>query len=219
MNTFVLLFAIRNLRQEEIEGNRIIEISSLDVNGSARTFIESHRPREYIGTDIKSGSGVDVVCDFKDLVSKFRQESFDIVVSTEMLEHVRDWRDAIHIIKQLCKSGGIILLSTRSPGFIYHGYPWDFWRFAIKDIEYIFQDCLIKRLETDPAKGVCAKIIKPENFIEKDLSGYPLYSIVTGKRALDITDNDLKSLYFIIYAKIMTLLYHLAKFIFSRIKL
>jgi SAM-dependent methyltransferase len=218
MNTFVLLFAIRNLKREEIEGKRIIEIGSCDVNGSVRPFVESHRPREYIGTDIKSGSGVDVVCDFKDLVSKFGQESFDIVVSTEMLEHVRDWRNAVHIMKQLCKSGGIIVLSTRSPGFIYHGYPWDFWRFAIKDTEYIFQDCLIKRLETDPAKGVCAKIIKPQSFIEKDLTGYPLCSVVSGKRVVDIKDSDLRSLYFricVYKGKLGRWLYNLGERIFS----
>jgi hypothetical protein len=43
----------------------------------------------------------------------------------------------------------------------------------------IFSDCTIEKLEKDQqAPGVFIKALKPDNFIEKNLSGYKLYNIV-----------------------------------------
>lgn len=118
-----ILFSAINLKKEEIEGKRVIEVGSLDVNGSLRPLIESYNPKEYIGIDIVKGPGVDRICKVENLVEEMGQNAFDIVVSTELLEHVKDWRKAISDIKGVCKKeGGIILITTRSIGFAYHGY-------------------------------------------------------------------------------------------------
>ncbi len=154
----------------------------MDVNGSVRPRIESYKPGEYIGVDIVPGRRVDVICDATKIVEKFGPDSFDIVISTELIEHIRDWRSAIHNIKAVCKPGGTILITTRSFGFQYHGYPYDFWRYEPEDMSRIFGDCVIEKIERDPDRGVFIKAIKPERFIERDLSDYALYSIIAGKR-------------------------------------
>ena len=193
MNVYCILFAAINLKKDEIEGKRIIEVGSCDVNGSLRPLIESLRPKHYIGIDIISGPSVDIICDVKDLLSRFGKQSFDIAISTELLEHVRDWKLAIHNIKSVCKLNGTILLTTRSYSFGYHGHPCDFWRYEIEDMKYIFQDCIIEKLEKDPQKGIFIKAIKPENFVEKDLSDYKLYSIVVNKKVKELCDKDIRS--------------------------
>ncbi len=196
MNINCVLFVAINLKKEEIENKRVIEIGSLNVNGTIRPLVESYNPGEYIGADITAGPGVDTICDVKNLISKFGEQSFDVVIATELLEHVRDWRAAIHNIKGVCRPGGIILITARSYGFNYHGYPNDFWRYEVPDMEYIFRNCLIRNIGVDPGKGVFIKVVKPENFVECGLSPYQLYSIVVDRKAEDISGEDLKRLHF-----------------------
>lgn len=191
MNVHCILFGAIQLKREEIEGKRVIEIGSCDVNGSLRPLFESYNPKEYIGVDISPGKGVDLICEAQDLAAKFGSRSFDVVISTELLEHVRDWRLVIHNIKDILKPSGKLLITTRSFGFVYHGYPFDFWRFQIEDMESIFKDFKIEKLEKDPENGVLLKAQKPEDFNEVNLSDYKLYSIVADKRIKELTDNDL----------------------------
>src|SRR5712692_2990177 len=143
----LIVFGASILRMDEVKGRRVIEVGSRNVNGSLRPIIESWEPSEYIGVDIDKGPGVDLICDAKAIVEKFGEESFDVVITTELLEHVRDWRNAISNIKRVCKTNGIVLLTTRSCGYGYHGYPYDFWRYEVNDMKEIFSDSEIVVLE------------------------------------------------------------------------
>ena len=177
------MFAIRNLSRDEVEGKRVIEFGSLDVNGSLRPFIELLKPAEYVGIDIEKGPGVDIVCNAEDALERFGEESFDVVISTELLEHVKDWRKVVSNMKSICSPNGVILITTRSRGLHYHAAPYDFWRYELLDIQHIFSDCDIEKLEKDrESPGVLAKTRKPRKFVETDLSSYELFSIVENKR-------------------------------------
>lgn len=94
-NEMCIIFGATNLTKEEVEGKKIIEVGSYDMNASLRPIIESWTPAEYVGVDIKKGPGVDIVCGAEDIIERFGKESFDIVISTELLEHVKDWRKVI----------------------------------------------------------------------------------------------------------------------------
>ena len=89
------------------------------------------------------------------LVDYFGSESFDVVISTEVMEHVFDWRLIINNIKSVLKRGGFIYLTTRSKGFPYHAYPHDYWRYEPSDMVRIFRDFEIIRLETDWEGPAC----------------------------------------------------------------
>jgi SAM-dependent methyltransferase len=176
-------FGKQTLTEADIKGKRVIEIGSYDVNGSLRPFVQSLNPAEYIGVDVEEGYGVDIVCDAGAVRDKFGDDSFDVVISTELMEHILDWRKVISDMKRICRPGGVILITTRSFGFAYHGWPYDFWRFEVPDMEQIFSDFSIENVEREsPYPGVFIKARKPAAFLEKDLSSYELFSIVTGKR-------------------------------------
>lgn len=184
-------FVEKVLKEEDVKGRRVLEIGALNVNGSVRPSIERFGPAEYIGVDMVEGSGVDLVCRAEELAARFAPGRFDLVVSTEMLEHVRDWRRVISNMKALLEEGGILLITTRSFGFGYHAFPYDFWRFEAEDMRAIFSDLAVTDLESDPLDpGVFLKAVKKAAFVENDLEKYELYSVIKGKRAVTVTDID-----------------------------
>lgn len=154
-------FVKNNLIKEDIENKDIIEVGSLNVNGTVRHFIEEYNPALYIGCDISEGDCVDEICDVYDLVDRYGEERYDIVISCEMMEHVRDWKKAINNMKKILKVGGKIIITTRSPSFHYHEYPNDFWRFTENDFKIIFDDFDILSIgfdaKEDPGIFICAK--------------------------------------------------------------
>jgi len=181
-NPECVTFIRDNLTQEEVDGKKIIDIGSFNVNGSGRDALVNYHPASYLGVDIVEGYGVDRLLSAEQLLEVFAPESFDIVISTEMLEHCGDWRLIIHNMKALVKKGGSILITTRSKGFPYHEWPIDHWRYELADMCEIFSDFIITALQSDPREpGVFIKVVKPIDYVEKDLSAYNIYEIIPGE--------------------------------------
>jgi len=195
MTISVLEFFIENLKKEEINNKKVLEVGSKYVNGSVRPIIEKFfQPEKYVGIDIEQGKFVDEVLPAEKLIEHFGQQSFDVVISTEVLEHVKDWRMVIHNIKRVLKEGGVVYITTCSKGFPYHSYPYDFWRYEIDDMKNIFSDFIIEKLEKDNIEslGVFLKAKKPFNFKENDLTNYELYCILEDKRIKNIEENNIE---------------------------
>lgn len=157
-------------------------MGALDVNGSLRGYLQALGPASYTGVDITEGPGVDEVCDAGALLERFGPDRFDVVVTTEMMEHVRDWQRVLANLKGVLKPGGILVLTTRSAGFPYHGFPHDFWRYELEDMRRLFADFQIEDLRPDPMQaGVFVRGRKPLDYRSADLSDLRLHSMVTGK--------------------------------------
>lgn len=90
-----------------------------------------------IGFDVKVGKGVDVVGDAHNL--PFENEKFDVVLCTEVLEHLHSPHIAASEMKRVLKMGGLLILSTR---FIFpiHDAPDDFYRYTKYGLKYLFKD-------------------------------------------------------------------------------
>jgi len=171
MHDSVLAFLKENVTDLEVRGKRVAEVGSQDVNGSPRPIFMAFKPLEYVGMDSAQGPGVDLIVKADVLCEVFGWETFDIVLSTEMMEHVVDWRLIIQQMKGLVKPGGLLIITTRSPGFPYHPYPIDMWRYTLEDAKRIFADMEILALKSDPqAPGIFVKARKPEAFQPCDLN-------------------------------------------------
>jgi hypothetical protein len=152
----VLNFVELVLTAEDVAGKRVLEVGSYDVNGSVRPYIESLEPSQYLGVDASAGPRVDQVVDCMRLCDEVGY-GWDLVVSTEMLEHVRDWRGCMWQLASAVKPNGMLLVTTRSPGFKYHPYPEDHWRYTRVAMKEILDALHLEReaLEDDPqAPGV-----------------------------------------------------------------
>jgi len=177
-------FVRTSLKKADIKEKSIIEVGAMDVNGSVRSIVELLNPSGYVGTDVRTGPGVDRICRAENLANRFGHNSFDALICTEVLEHVRDWRKVINNFKRIIKPGGILLITARSRGFPYHGYPFDFWRYEISDIRRVFSDfdiCVLKEDSRNPGVFLLAR--KPPAFNENRLDKYSLYSIFLNRKA------------------------------------
>lgn len=171
MHESVLAFLKRHIDPKEIRHKRILEVGSGIVNGSPREIIQPMKPSAYIGLDTAHGPGVDIVGSAEHLWQKFERESFDVVISTEMLEHVVNWRRVVSQLKLMVRPNGLLYVTTRSPGFPYHPYPIDVWRYTADHFRQIFSDMKILVLADDPmVPGIFIKAKKATPFVEKDLS-------------------------------------------------
>ncbi len=90
-----------------------------------------------ISLDISKRKGVHIVADAHAL--PFSESSFSIVLSTEMLEHVKNPQKVIHEIQRVLRPGGKVLLTTRFV-FPIHDAPGDFFRFTKYGLAYLFRD-------------------------------------------------------------------------------
>lgn len=160
-------FATTALGPAEVEGKTVIEAGAFDVNGSARPAIEAHGPASYTGTDMQPGPRVDVVCPAGELPDRFGHASADVVICTEMLEHAQDWQAAVAGLIRVLAPGGLLVLTTRSQGFPYHGYPHDYWRYSPDAMGAVIKAAGLEviRCEPDPeAPGVFCKARKPDDW-------------------------------------------------------
>lgn len=109
------------------EQYRALDMGGRDVNGSIRQLIPGAK---WTGLDIVSGPGVDIVRDATlDWFHIDPVPRFDIIVSTEMFEHVEDWRGAIRTCAQAMDSNGeeMLFFTCASTGRRPHGASgeWD----------------------------------------------------------------------------------------------
>lgn len=84
----------------------VLEIGSLDVNGGVRPLFPT--AKQYHGIDIAPGPGVDEVADAADWHAT---TLFDVVVSTEVLEHAPRWRDVVTNAWNALHPGGVLVMT------------------------------------------------------------------------------------------------------------
>ena len=101
---------------EYFKGTKVLEVGSLNINGSVRQFFE---PDQYIGCDLGEGDGVDIVCQGHEL--PYADGSFDVVISCECFEHDKHWEKTFQKMIDLVRKGGLVIFSCATIGRPEHG--------------------------------------------------------------------------------------------------
>lgn len=94
----------------------VLEIGSLNINGTIRKYFHECN---YIGIDIASGKDVDIVCQGQDYDAP--NDTFDTVISCEVMEHNPYWLETFRNMIRVCKPGGLIAMSCATTGREEHG--------------------------------------------------------------------------------------------------
>jgi len=90
----------------------VLEIGSLNINGSPRPIIEPFS-KTYYGIDMQEGPGVDQVMDAAGFLMP---ESFDVIICCEVFEHTPDWKKIIANSAQNLRVGGIFIATMAGEG-------------------------------------------------------------------------------------------------------
>jgi SAM-dependent methyltransferase len=111
----------------------------LDVGGQGKPyacFFADCVANHYV-LDIAPAASVDVVGDASHM--PFSNASMDVVLITQVLEHVAEPIAVIGEIRRVIKPGGTLLLSVPSI-FPQHGSPGDYWRYMPQGLQWILHD-------------------------------------------------------------------------------
>jgi hypothetical protein len=111
----------------------VIEIGSLDINGTVRDFFNATK---YVGVDVGPGKGVDLVANGEDV--DYPDNSFDTAISAECFEHNPEWVATFANMVRMSKR--FVVFTCASEGRAEHGtrrsdagsspltLDWDYYR-------------------------------------------------------------------------------------------
>ncbi|MDX1604483.1 MAG: methyltransferase domain-containing protein [Salinimicrobium sediminis] len=105
---------VKFLYPDKFRDKLVYDFGSYDVNGNNRYLFTDC---EYIGIDIHKGKNVDVVCP----AHKLDFGQCDVVISTEMLEHDKHWKESLNNMIQHLEPGGLMIITCATDGRKEHG--------------------------------------------------------------------------------------------------
>lgn len=105
---------------------RILDVGSFNVNGIYKGLFDCPN-WEYVGLDIKEGPNVDIVVDVNGEWQNVKDESFDVVISGQALEHIELPWVTCKTIQRVLKTDGLCIIIVPWIHAI-HRYPVDCWR-------------------------------------------------------------------------------------------
>jgi SAM-dependent methyltransferase len=110
----------------------------LDVGCGIRPYFPYFEPyaSEYVGVDIANPAA-----DLEGSVEALPvpEASFDVVLCTQVLEHVGDPEQAVHELSRVTAPGGRVLASTHGVQ-VYHPSPTDYWRWTHSGLARLFEE-------------------------------------------------------------------------------
>jgi len=150
--------SIKKKYPEYFKNVDVLDVGSVDINGNNRYLFSKYT---YTGLDVGEGNNVDVICP----IHLFKpNKQYDVIISTEMLEHDKFYVQSLQKMFDLLKPNGLLLLTAAGDGRLEHGTK----RTSPEDSPYT----------TDYYKNINWKDIlgtlSPDvNFIEYELSYKP----------------------------------------------
>lgn len=106
--------------------------------------------REYVGLDVQENPHADISGPIEAIPAE--DDAFDIVLCTQVLEHVDDPAQAVRELRRVTAPGGRVLASTHGV-MLYHPNPQDLWRWTHTGLEKLFRDAGFDEVTVTPGAG------------------------------------------------------------------
>jgi len=106
--------SVKDRFPQHFKGVKVLEIGSLNINGTVRIFFEDCT---YIGVDLALGKDVDLISKGHELT--FKNKSFDTVISCECFEHDKHWVLTFQRMYEMCN--GLVIFTCATEGRPEHG--------------------------------------------------------------------------------------------------
>jgi SAM-dependent methyltransferase len=146
---------------------------TLDI-GAQNGPYGAHFPRR-VGLDIRPGAGVRIIGDAQAL--GIRDAAFEVVLCTEVLEHLPEPQKAIDEIFRVLEPGGSLLLTTRFL-FPIHDAPHDYFRFTKYGLRHLLRRFEIVELREETGTvGTLAVLLQRIGMQAETLGWTPLRAL------------------------------------------
>ena len=147
-----------------------LEVGSKDY-GNTQPIREIFSSKDtFIGVDIESGLGVDIVMDLGDALASINQTlgglKFGTIFCMNVLEHCENPFQMADNLTNLLSSDGAICLSVPF-ACAFHGYPSDYWRFTHEGIKKLFPELTFEQNQMEVASSRMNDFSKVDNEIGK----------------------------------------------------
>lgn len=113
---FDYVFSIKEKFPNYFRNTRVLEVGSLDINGSVRQFFDECN---YTGVDLGPGKGVDVISKGEEL--SYSNNFFDVTLSCECFEHNEQWEKTFLNMIRMTVPGGLVFFTCATTGRSEHG--------------------------------------------------------------------------------------------------
>jgi SAM-dependent methyltransferase len=137
---------------------------------------------------LTEGKNVDIVCDAHNLTGSFERESFEVVVSHTVFEHLLFPWKVILEINQILRKGGFLWIWTH-PAWPQHELPFDYWRYQENSFHGLLNEFtgfeILELEESFPAK---LEVAPPFTFTVLDDIGRHPINLGIGVLAKKISD-------------------------------
>jgi len=155
---YYVLTALRNHIERIIEehmpagaGTLVVDFGCGDM--PYRPLFVRNRAR-YVGVDLPENTSADLHASLGDILP-FADEIADVVLSTQVLEHVPEPHAYLKEALRILRPGGLVILSTHG-NWMYHPHPNDFWRWTGPGLRKIIADAGFQLVECRGIMGLAA---------------------------------------------------------------
>ena len=126
-------FVIKVAKEYDRKGKKL-----LDVGSGIGPYRKYFKKLKYLSQDVEQNQegSIDYVADLNQGLGKIKTASFDYVLCTQVLEHLKEPSKVFKEFERILKPGGRLFLTTN---FIYqiHMEPNDYFRFTKHGLEYL----------------------------------------------------------------------------------
>lgn len=123
-----------------IKLGRVLDVGSLNINGSAKKYFLPKDCEKYIGIDMQAGKDVDIVANAHDLEEEFGTDAFDVVICMNTLEHDNKFWLTLEAINKVLKKGGYFVFGSPTYSFPIHYHPDDYYRFLESAVRQVVME-------------------------------------------------------------------------------
>jgi SAM-dependent methyltransferase len=119
------------------ESLSVCDVGSYNINGTFRNSFPLNY--SYTGVDIAAGDNVDIVLSDPHRWKELDGKQFDVVVSANTIEHVKDLYSWFREFAKIIKVGGYFHINSPVVHHI-HRYPIDCWRVLPDGMEFLIKE-------------------------------------------------------------------------------
>lgn len=137
-----------------INDKKNLEVLDYGCGSKPYQYLFKDKTQKYIGVDVGDNPHADLLIEPEQKLN-LTDNQFDVILSSQVLEHVEDVDGYMNECFRLLKTGGILFLSTHGT-WQYHAAPYDFNRWTSIGLKKLMEKFQFEVLESIPVLGQLA---------------------------------------------------------------